>query len=154
MLITNVFTKPFHELFVQFSTLVITQQDSRTMFSDSDGTCDPLSANPILDTTYFGSFSDRINSTAISFPVTSNTPPQSTWHLPQSFSNRDTDPINVTIKKSTAQNNHFIAHFQLLRWGPQFDLTFNLTPQTGTYQAFGPTIGNAVGQALYSIAFR
>lgn len=153
MLIKDSFEKPFYEIFVQLSTLIITQQDSRTMFSDSAGTCDPLSINPIMDTAYFGSYSDRINMTATGFPVTINTPPQSTWHLPQSFSNRDTDPVNVTIEKP-GDNDKFIAHFRLLRWGPQFDLTFNLIPQTGMYQAFGPTIGNAPGQALYSMCFR
>ena len=153
MLISAVFKVNGPEFFIAWSTLIITQTDGRTGYSNINGLVkDIQTPQAYFDIKFDLAFSDRINNLAPSFPPP-NQSPGIPYQLLQGFSNRDTDSTRIVIRKSSITRAGFMAEYNSLRWGNQFNLQFNLVSQTGTYQAFGPTIANAPGQALYCIAF-
>ena len=154
MLISDVFNLKGPEFYIAWSTLIITQTDGRTGYSNVDGQVINIQTpQAYFDVLFHLSFSDRTNNLAPNFPPP-NQAPGIPWQLPQGFSNRDTDSTRVIIRKSNIVSSSFVAEFQSLRWGFQFNLQFKYLTQSGTYQAFGSTIGNANGNALYSLAFR
>ncbi|MEO5685130.1 MAG: hypothetical protein ABIQ88_20970 [Chitinophagaceae bacterium] len=156
MLITDVFALKGPEFFTALSTLIITQTDGRTGYSNTPGQLKNIQTQGVYFEVKFDlSFSDRPNNLAPSFPPP-NQSPGIPYQLPQGFSNRDTDSTIFIIRNSTVTGagTGFTAEYNSLRWVNQFKLQFTLVSQTGIYQAFGATIAKAPGQALYSLAFR
>lgn len=150
MLIEDIWALPA-DIEIHSATLIITQEDGRTAYANGIGSR-LFAATPALSLTFLAMFSDRINPQAPSAPV--NTPAFGQGYLQnQPMSNRDIDPMSLSIARLGVQGN-YATNVQLLRWGASFNLQLRLSPQTRTYQAIGPTIGNAPGSALYIVSFQ
>jgi hypothetical protein len=127
--------------------LNITQEDGRTAYAEGYGSRDY--GKRTLDLRVFAMFSDRIN--------TALPPVQKPGGIigdtqKQLMSNLEMDGMDLSIAEN-AIGGVYLARIELLRWGASYSIDLRLSPGTRTYQAEGPTIGNAPGYALYVISF-
>lgn len=127
--------------------LIITQEDGRTAYAEGFGSRNYGGAQS-LDATVYAMFSDRINTGTLSATI-----PGAGYNQGQVMSNLDLDAIALSIA-STNVGGVYRTNVRLLRWGASFNLDLRLSPQTRTYQATGPTIGNAPRSALYVVSFQ
>ena len=120
--------------------LVIMQEDGRVAYATGIGS----RGASTLELGLKAKFSDRINTLAPPLP---GYPAES-----QRMSNRDMDDITLSIPQISSKRV-YLTQVNLLRWGATFTLSFRMSALTRTYQAVGPTIGGASGQAMYILSF-
>ena len=113
------------------ATLVITQQDGRTGFSE--GSFVAVENRNQLSGTFGMSFNDRFS------------------HDGSRFSASTTDQMTIQIEPVDSQN--YRVHFTLVSWGnSQYIVNMQQAAQSNMLVGWGDTIGFGEGQAIYSLA--
>ena len=146
MLLEQIWALPFSAE-LHSIILNITQEDGRTAYASGIGSRN--NSSQMLEARVFAMFSDRINTALPPVPL-----PEGAGIGPQGqvMSNREIDAMALSIAKNSI-GGVYSTQIQLLRWGASFSIDLRLSPETRTYQATGPTIGNAPGLALYVVSF-